>query len=65
MCCCQWSIGDGTSSQARGEDEGRFEPLNAEQAGIYRTCVGVLLYLSADVLEAQYSIAFAKDVHAN
>ena len=27
--------------------------LNAEQAGIYRTCVGVLLYLSADVLEAQ------------
>ena len=32
------------------------EPLDAQQAGVYRSCIGILLYISNVFVECQYAI---------
>ena len=32
------------------------EPLDAQQASVYRSCIGILLYVSSDFVERQYAI---------
>ena len=38
------------------DEDDKSELLDAEQASIYRSCIGILLYISSDYIECQYAI---------
>ena len=43
----------GTKSTTVSHDS--FDPLNAEETFLFRSCAGALLYISADRIETQYA----------
>ena len=48
------------------DEDDNSEPLDAMQASVYRSWIGILLYVSSDYIECQYAIRglFSVDVQA-